>query len=245
MGEGGENNKLWYIGTYKLLEQYNISWCFWAYKKMDSLNSPTTFPMPRKWYQILEYIGEDKILDGCTAQDIFSEFLYMLGEKCEVQHEVFRAIKREAPITIPAEHFSTYVSNTDRVWGSNCRISCPISIMYMNPNRTEGVNYYSNYDKWDGVENDRFYVQLNEGEEVTYVFEVDEARPYAIILICEALVEGAYLRMRLDDHQIYRGYINMEWNKLVLYSKFMETGTHTCKLIVSEKVINIKELSIK
>ena len=39
MGEGGENNLPWYAGVFHLLEQHDIGWNFWAYKKLNAHNS--------------------------------------------------------------------------------------------------------------------------------------------------------------------------------------------------------------
>lgn len=40
MGEGGENNKDWYAGAFRLFEDHGISWNFWTWKKLDTDNSP-------------------------------------------------------------------------------------------------------------------------------------------------------------------------------------------------------------
>ena len=53
MGEGGENNLLWYSTVFKLYEQLDISYAFWTYKKMDNTNSIVSFEMPSNWERFL------------------------------------------------------------------------------------------------------------------------------------------------------------------------------------------------
>ena len=36
MGESGENDDVWIDSFRKLLDNNEIGWCFWPYKKMDS-----------------------------------------------------------------------------------------------------------------------------------------------------------------------------------------------------------------
>jgi endoglucanase len=47
MGESGENTDEW-IGKFrKLLDDNEISWTFWPYKKMEAKSAPVTFAPPR------------------------------------------------------------------------------------------------------------------------------------------------------------------------------------------------------
>lgn len=53
MGEGGENNLLWYSSVFKLYDQLNISYAFWTYKKMEADNSIISFIKPPMWDHFL------------------------------------------------------------------------------------------------------------------------------------------------------------------------------------------------
>jgi len=55
LGESGENTASW-ISTFRtLLEQNNVGWCFWPYKKMNSESCVATFDKPRYWDEIVQW----------------------------------------------------------------------------------------------------------------------------------------------------------------------------------------------
>jgi len=55
MGESGENNDEW-IGQFrKVLDDDEISWTFWPYKKMEAKSAPVTFSRPVHWDEIVVY----------------------------------------------------------------------------------------------------------------------------------------------------------------------------------------------
>ena len=62
LGESGENNDQWIAQFARLLEQNDIGWCFWPYKKMDATSSPVTFPQPDHWAEITAYARLDRNL---------------------------------------------------------------------------------------------------------------------------------------------------------------------------------------
>src|SRR4029079_5153973 len=46
MGESGENSDDWIARFHTTLEQNQISWCFWPYKKLDSTSCPVSIKPP-------------------------------------------------------------------------------------------------------------------------------------------------------------------------------------------------------
>ncbi len=55
MGESGENTNEWIAAFTETLEQNNIGWCYWPYKKMDAESSIRTFDRPVYWDEIVAY----------------------------------------------------------------------------------------------------------------------------------------------------------------------------------------------
>ena len=55
MGESGENTDEWIAQFRKLLDDDQISWTFWPYKKMEARSAPVTFRRPEHWDAIVEY----------------------------------------------------------------------------------------------------------------------------------------------------------------------------------------------
>ena len=55
MGESGENTDDWIEKFRKVLDDDEISWTFWPYKKMHATSSPVTFAPPVHWDAIMAY----------------------------------------------------------------------------------------------------------------------------------------------------------------------------------------------
>ncbi len=55
LGETGENNDEWIEKFRVVLEENDIGWCFWPYKKMDATACVTTFARPDDWAAIIAY----------------------------------------------------------------------------------------------------------------------------------------------------------------------------------------------
>lgn len=54
-GETGENKDEWVAAFKNTLEQNNIGWHFWPYKKMDNVSGFVTFDVPAGYDKIIEY----------------------------------------------------------------------------------------------------------------------------------------------------------------------------------------------
>lgn len=172
MGEGGENHIDWYTGAFPLFEDLNISWNFWTYKKMDCTNSPITFPRPEDWDSVLSLTQTKAQADESTgssesgsasaacqpagyqvdnsgrtrekARALFDRFLEALSSGSRINAPVFRALKREIPVSIPAEYYNDYHIITPRVPGAELRMDEPVSILFRDSpdsGRTGPVSY--------------------------------------------------------------------------------------------------------
>ena len=55
MGESGENTYTWISAFRELLEDNNIGWCFWTYKRLDTERSVVSIERPPEWEQIVAF----------------------------------------------------------------------------------------------------------------------------------------------------------------------------------------------
>ena len=55
MGESGENTDEWIASFRALLEQNNISWCFWPYKKLDATSCIASINRPAEWETVVTF----------------------------------------------------------------------------------------------------------------------------------------------------------------------------------------------
>jgi Endoglucanase len=60
MGETGENKDEWVTAFRKLLENNNIGWHFWPYKKIENTSGIMKIIAPKKWNLIVEYTKKDR-----------------------------------------------------------------------------------------------------------------------------------------------------------------------------------------
>lgn len=56
MGESGENSNTWFTEAVELLEEHEIGWAWWAYKKLNNISGPVSIPSPNGWGDLLSYL---------------------------------------------------------------------------------------------------------------------------------------------------------------------------------------------
>jgi endoglucanase len=61
MGESGENTDEWIAAYRTLLEQNDIGWCFWPYKKLDATSCVVSINKPADWDTIVEFANSPRI----------------------------------------------------------------------------------------------------------------------------------------------------------------------------------------
>jgi aryl-phospho-beta-D-glucosidase BglC (GH1 family) len=59
MGETGENTDWWVGGFRRLLEQHNMGWTFWPFKKLNNKACMVSVKEPENWHVIVEYTQKD------------------------------------------------------------------------------------------------------------------------------------------------------------------------------------------
>lgn len=60
MGETGENTDEWVESFRKALDEANIGWTFWTYKRLDAERSFLNIPMPEGWQTICDFLAADR-----------------------------------------------------------------------------------------------------------------------------------------------------------------------------------------
>lgn len=181
MGEGGENNKYWYTGAFRLFEDHGISWNFWTWKKMTNNNSPCSVNMPEGWQLLVEYLNGGPKPEKACAEHILWEYLdnISLG-KCIYHPEVVNSIFRRTPVLIPSVFYgykgkgisyglSDITDNRvdDRV---GFRENDGISIRFIEGNRKAPNFKHMSGEEWQLEE--WLYVSLNSGEWTSYEFNI-------------------------------------------------------------------------
>jgi hypothetical protein len=63
LGEGGEEDDVWIRRFRTLLEEHQIDWCFWTYKKIAHARGVATVPAPADWPAIVAYANKRRGTD--------------------------------------------------------------------------------------------------------------------------------------------------------------------------------------
>jgi endoglucanase len=79
VGEIGENTNEWYEANFQLLEDHDIGWAFWPWKKLDATNNPLAIRPPARWHLIQSYvIDANQKPSAADAQAVLDELLAWL-----------------------------------------------------------------------------------------------------------------------------------------------------------------------
>ncbi len=104
MGEGGENNPEWIYTATRRYEQHNIGWNFWPWKKLGTLTSPVSIPVPAGW-EALATPGQP--VPAEDAWRMLTDYLRdMRAQRCERRQPVLNALFAQPPLTLPAWGFT-------------------------------------------------------------------------------------------------------------------------------------------
>lgn len=91
LGESGENTNEWINDFRNLLEQNNIGWCFWPYKKLESERGILSIPKPKGYDQIIEFannfdVSYEFIRKNRPAINEVRQILVQYLENCKLEN---------------------------------------------------------------------------------------------------------------------------------------------------------------
>lgn len=75
LGEFGENSNHWIAEAITLMNNNNIGWAIWPYKKMASVSSVSSFKEPANWSTLAGYINGGSKPSAAVGQAILNELL--------------------------------------------------------------------------------------------------------------------------------------------------------------------------
>ncbi|WP_116951667.1 glycoside hydrolase family 5 protein [Jiangella endophytica] len=116
MGEGGENGLDWFQTMFQLLEDHEIGWNFWPWKKIDTATSPCSIDPPPGWPALTAWAaGRAPQPEADDAWKILDDLLdRMRLERCTYRPEVVGAMLRRAPLHLPATGFAFGTAGSSR-----------------------------------------------------------------------------------------------------------------------------------
>jgi hypothetical protein len=112
MGESGENTDEWIAQFAKVLEQNNIGWAFWPYKKMEKSSAVVSIVPPADWGKIVEFAKlprgtahvEERLKARPEQETIARAFAELLEnvrlEKCRVNEGYLKALGMKSDLAL-------------------------------------------------------------------------------------------------------------------------------------------------
>ncbi|MBO9596634.1 MAG: cellulase family glycosylhydrolase [Cohnella sp.] len=205
MGEGGENNKDWYAGAFRLYEDHDISWNFWTWKKMDTDNSPCSIRKPEGWEKLVAYLEGGEKPSPDTAERILWTYLGNLPfEACDYHPAVVNALFRRPSVRIPAIFYG-YKGEGDGFGFGGRRETQAIGFrdedgtdirFAMGTGEATPNFQHGGGEPWE--EKDWMYVHLEKGDWLVYDIETDKPCSIQVEIRAAAMANGSRLAVAVD-----------------------------------------------
>lgn len=185
MGEGGENNISLYAGVFHMLEQHDVGWNFWTYKKLDTGNSPISVKSPKRWDELLSYIsGGERPEDPGT---IFAELLNNIRfYNTQINKDVMRHIMRKASLTIPAMYYDLIARSMGHASQVPLRAEDGADLRFIEP---DGFVDFKHNDGSCNTDKERVCLAIAPGERFDYSFSAEGGE--AVEIQCRSLSGGS------------------------------------------------------
>ena len=228
-GEAGENSNNWYGDHIKMLEEHNIGWCWWLYKKPNSITAPFALKYTPGWIRLKDYFKGAALKPSREyATNALLHFAVNTTLKnCEFKPDVYQALMRPTFTTktspwpfdknkIPGRLNSTHfdigkagLAYKDNVFETNSQN--PFTAWNNNwVGRNDGVDMELQSDTVgesyilgrDTVGTDYVVTGIEKGEWILFSVDVEASGTYDVDFRVAAAGDGGKLSMKMDDKNI-------------------------------------------
>ncbi len=252
LGEFGENSNVWATQSVDLVERGDIGWCWWTHKKLETISSPVSAPIPPDYQSLLDY-WEGRTTVRPTADSARTALLDMADhlalssctEHPDVLFALFDPNRGTAPVpsrelTIPGVIDAVdYDLGTDgtsyhdgRSQRDNYVDSTPWNMGWQY--RNDGVDIETSTDP-DGAPFDVGWIET--GEWLSYTVNVGETGLYDLEIRVATPQTGGRLQVRWDGTALSPQPIPVpltggwqNWMSLHLVGLLLNAGNHTLRL---------------
>ncbi len=262
MGESGENSNHWFASVVKMLQDNDVSWCWWTHKKFETTTSPFSAQLPNGFQTLVNYWNGQ----GSKPSESFALSILMLFtenlklEKCTYHPDVIQALFDSSfltqshsftVLTIPGK-----INCVDYDFGGN-------NVAYSDKD-FERIRY-DQYTPWnqggqyrnDGVDieksNDAQGPEysigwIESGEWVAYSVQVASAGNYELHLRIASISDAGRLQL-LDDNKPLTNVVSIpktggwyNWDTVKIEGITMQAGLHKLVLKFINSGFNIDQM---
>jgi endoglucanase len=265
LGESGENSNTWFRDAITLLENNNIGWAWWPWKKFSSISCPVSVEMTEGYQALLDYWdgqGQQPPVD--TARKILMEITEKLKlENCIIHRDVtdamFRQINSDATIPFKRNIIPGIIQATDYDLGPN-------GSAYFDRDVATYHSSTGNYISWntgwahrnDGVDielcedtvnaNGYSVGWIDNNEWMQYEINIDSTAVYDVNIRVATQNSGGYFHLMLDGADICAslpvqatgGWYN--WQSLIVNNIVLDSGVHKLKFYADNETFNLNSM---
>ena len=241
MGEGGENNEDWYCGAFALYDDHDISWNFWTWKKMATVNSPCSIEIPEGWDSLVASLEEGTPLSPDFVRRVLESFLRnMEYEHCMKFPAVENSLFRRVPYRHPAIFYGNGGAGIDHAGGDSVPERAPFRTtdeiaIRLSAGKNGVVNFrHGAGEPW--LPEEWLHVALEQGHWCRYRFELDpagqESRDLRLSCRWKALADNASISILLDDSEsaVFSGIADSWQTSTHVFHGPFDAGPHVFRL---------------
>lgn len=261
LGESGENSNTWFTNAIALLEEHQIGWAWWPYKKIASVTGTVTIPRTEGYQRLLDYWnGNGMEPDRAQAADWLMEQAEMMKlNHCIIRYDVLDAMFRQAQGDQSAKAFKMHsipgtINAVDYDLGAN-------GLAYFD---ADTANYRTSTGKntaWnkgrsyrnDGVDiavssDKSCYVGwIEDGEWLQYTVTIQNSASYQLNITYASAEKQGKIGLELPESNVSEVVLpstggDQKWQNLSIGKATLPEGTHQLKVLVRKGGFNLKGL---
>jgi len=187
-----------------MLDQHNISWNFWPWKKLATTNSPYSINKPENYNLVLDYLRGGNHPGFEQSQKIFNEYLKnMRTENCTYNKIVPRQLLREKGCFIPAISYDTQPGIGKSFSGTWTREN---DISYRQDDKMRFIAKPGKEDDDEGRGDNpwnKYNLMLSAGEWADYTVRVKSGEKITTSALLSACAVGAIIQIGESKHEIH------------------------------------------
>ena len=262
LGECGENSNEWFVQLRTLIENNNIGWAWWNYKKIGTINAPVSSPTDPIYQEILNYWG------GSGSKPNFDRSLLGLSnmvenlkfENCELKEDVVASLLSKdfqvKNLPFKSHFIPGVIQLADYDLGS-------LGVAYYDRDYIDDRSDGGSFKAWnkgyqyrnDGVDieknSDQYYISHTEnGEFLRYTINIIKSDLYDFSITSSSASIESEITVKLGNESIFQkvtlpatGQYGI-WKDHAIGQLSLKKGVSTLTLIINRGGANIRSFQI-
>lgn len=265
LGESGENSNVWFTSAIHLMEENNIGWAWWPYKKISSVAGTVTIPKTSGYQKLLNYWGGSgsKPSTADATSWLLEQAEMLKLENCTVHPDVVDAMFRQAqgdksPKPYKQNNIPGTIYAVDYDLGGNEYAYFDVDSADYHVSTDESTTWNQGYayrndavdieSCSDAVNNGYSVGWTSKGEWLNYSVNVENTSAYNLNFRYAANGSAGQFHLELDGVPVCQkkslsttgGWST--WKSFEVDDLVLEAGLHQLKLVIDNAGFNINYL---